>query len=174
MKDKSKLLTVLLVIVTIVVVIVNYIYNNSKKEEEKKDIKIVTNYSNFYTVNSCLYRVINYIYLGDKDSLIKLVSDEYKKDNNITTENILDLFPKIDNDSTFDSRKMYYEKINENIIKFYVYGHIKDNVFIDDDVVTKINYTDSYFIVYLDFENKIFSIEPYDGEIFMGGDNNEG
>ena len=149
MKDKSKLLTILLVIVTIIVVAVNYIYNNSKKEEENKDIKIVTNYSNFYTVNSCLYRVINYIYLGDEDSLLKLVSDEYKKNNKITKENVLNLFPKINNDSTFDSRKMYYEQINNNVMKFYVYGHIKDNLFLDGDVVTKINYTESYFIVSL-------------------------
>ena len=35
---------------------------------------------------------------------------------------------------------------------------------------------DIYFIVYLDTENEIFSIEPYDGNVFINGldgENNE-
>ena len=174
MKDKSKLLTIIVVIVTILVVVFNYLYNKSQKEDIKKDINIVTNYSNFYTVNSCLYRTVTYISLKDKETLMKLISEEYKNNNEITLNNILNLFPNIDENSTFEAKKMYYENMKGNLVKFYVYGHIKDNQILDDFEVTKLNYQNVYFIVYLDFERKIFSVEPYDGELFLGGDNDEG
>ena len=52
MKDKSKLTAIILVVLVIIVVIVTSFYNKNDKINEN-EISIVTNYSNFYTVNSC-------------------------------------------------------------------------------------------------------------------------
>ena len=172
MKDKSKLVAIILVIITILVVVFTNLFN---KEEQKKEneIEIVTNYSNFYTVDSCLYRTITYVASKDTESLLSILSDSYKKENNIDANNILSLFGEIEEDSIFVSKKMYFEQISNNITKYYVYGHIKKNQILDDELTIQDDYREKYFIVYLDTENKTFAIEPYNGDVFIGGENNE-
>ena len=172
MKDKSKLTAVILVVLTILVVVLTYIFDKDK-EQNKNEIKIVTNYSNFYTVNSCLYRTITHISTSDKESLLLLLDNNYKKENKIDESNVLDLFSNIDVDSNFASRKMYYEILNNNITKYYVYGYVEKNQISDDEIINKKENKEMYFIVYLDSTNKTFSIEPYNGDIFIGGDKNE-
>ena len=171
MKDKQNLLVVLLVIVTVLVVIINLI--PKKEEEVQGDILIVTNYSNFYTVNSCMYRVINHLSLKDSKSLLLLINENYKKENKITEANVLGKFKEVAQDSTFKSKKMYYEQLESGITKYYVYGEIQKNQIFDEGIDENIKGEDAYFIVYIDWENEIFSIEPYDGKIFIGGVLNE-
>lgn len=176
MLKKLDIKIVLLVIVTAVVVIVSYIFNSKEKLEESEKY-IVTNYSNFYTVDSCLYRFSTYLSEKNIENLWLVLSDNYKENNNINKENVLTIFDEIDEDSTFVSRKMYYENINDNITKYYVYGLIQKNLIYDDAYTEKIEGKDAYYIVYIDSNNKTFSIEPYSGEIFIGdqdGGNNEG
>lgn len=170
MKDNSKLTAIILVIVTVVVVVGTFIYNKITETTEENKIEIVVNYSDFYTVNSCLYRVITYLGEQDNDSMMKVLYDGYKKDKNINSEKVISLFPKVDIDSTFTSMKMYYQEISSNITKYYVYGRIYKNQVVDEQIPNKQDYLDSYFIVYLDSSNKTFSIEPYSGEIFINGD----
>ena len=172
MIDKSKLVAIILDIITILVVVLTNLFNKDDKQLENK-IEIVTNYSNFYTVDSCLYRTITYIASKDSQSLLSILSSNYKKENNIDSSNILSLFNSIEEDSVFISKKMYYEKINNNITKYYVYGLVEKNQIIDDALTVDNQYTNQYFIVYLDTINKTFAVEPYDGSIFIGGENNE-
>ena len=174
MKDKSKLIAIILVIITIIVVIASYIFKD-KEQETEKDINIVTNYSNFYTVDSCLYRTINYISSKDSESLLLILDDNYKEKNNIKKEKVLELFGNIDSNSTFVSKKMYYQNMNDNITKYYVYGQLKQNEIYDGDVITETPHIDMYFIVYMDKDNKTFSVEPYSNEKFasLEGDANE-
>ena len=172
MKDKSKLIAIILVIITIIVLVISYFFSNKDVNNDEK-INIVTNSSNFYTVNSCLYRVITYASSKDKDSLYLILSDKYKKNNNITKENVLELFSNIDEYSTFVSEKMYYSQIEETLTKYYVEGRIEKNEIYDDIITNNLNYNKVYFIVYLDSKNKIFSIEPYDGKVFIEGDSYE-
>lgn len=172
MKDKSKLIAIILVIVTIVVVVLTSVLKKDEKQTEK-EINIVTNYSNFYTVDSCLYRTITYIATKDTESLLLILSDDYKKENKIDANNVLSLFSSVEEDSIFSSKKMYYEVINSNLNKYYVYGQLEKNQLLDDDLMGETEYKDLYFIVYLDTNNKTFSVEPYDGNIFIGGEFNE-
>lgn len=175
MKDKSKLTIIILAIITIAVVLITYLIDNSKEEEN--EINIVTNYSKFFTVNSCLFRSVTYISSKDSDSLLKVLSEQYKRKNNVTSENVLSIFDEIEENSTFESRKMYVQKYKDNIDRYYVYGVLTDNKLMQDTSLMKEETKDIYFIVYLDTENEIFSIEPYDGKIFidgLDGENNEG
>ena len=89
--------------------------------------------------------------------------------NEITQENVLDLFFDVTETSTFVSQKMYYEYINKNTNKYYVQGYIQENQLFDDELLTNQDYETVYFIVYLDSNENIFSIEPYDGKIFKEG-----
>lgn len=173
MKDKSKLIALVLSILAIVVVIVTFIVDNNKNNKENNDILIVTNASNFYTVNSCLYRTITYISSNDEESLLLLLPEEYKENNKITQDNVMDLFFDVTETSTFVSEKMYYEYVSENVNKYYVKGYVQENQLFDDELLVKQDYETVYFIVYLDSNENIFSIEPYDGKIFMEGLNEE-
>lgn len=172
MKDKSKLVAIILVIITILVVVFSSLINKEEEQEESEKY-IVTNYSNFYTVNSCLYRVITYLSSENKKDMILVLSENYKNKNNITEEAVLDLFPKVEQGSTYVSTKMYYETIDSNIKKYYVQGYIEMNQLVNMNDSANLEKTNTYFIVYLDTENKIFSIEPYSGEIFMDGEIDE-
>lgn len=167
MKDKQNLLVILLVIVTALVVIINFI--TKKEEDVKSDIQIVTNYSNFYTVNSCVYRLISHLAQKESDSLILLVNENYKKENKLTKDNVLNSFMEVQQDSTFEPKKMYYEQLKSGITKYYVYGQIIENRIFDEGMQDNIKGEDAYFIVYIDWENGIFSVEPYNGDVFVGG-----
>lgn len=173
MKDKQTRLAIILVIVTILVVGITFIINKKEVAETQNKINIVTNYSNFYTVNSCLYRTITYLSTNDKESTLLILSDEYKKQNNINQDNVLSIFPIIGENFTFSSKKMYYQNLDNGIVKYYVYGTAVENEILDDELITEVKGIDLYFIVYIDTNSNIFSVEPYDGEIFIGGVANE-
>ncbi|MBQ9072529.1 MAG: hypothetical protein IJY25_05180 [Bacilli bacterium] len=175
MRDKSKLTAIILVIITIVVVVISF-FTKTSEQNQVGDINIVTNYSNFYTVDSCLYRTVTYMSSKDKESLYLILSDNYKKENNISEENVIDVIGTVGENSTFITKKMYYQDINDNITKYYVYGIIQENYLFEEETVKELEYIDKYFIVYLDTTNKTFSIEPYSKELFekLGGDSNEG
>ena len=138
MNKKSIFLIIGLFLVAIGVLVYSTFFAN-KEEENKNDIKIVTNYSEFYTVNSCLYRVITYLHSSDSDTMLLLLPDKYKKSNKINKSNVLDQFTKVTEDSTFTSKKMYYQKVNDNIKKYYVYGTIDANNFLQSSSVFNSN-----------------------------------
>ena len=171
-KDKSKLTTLIIVIITIIVVVLSFLFS-SKEEKNENNIKIVQNYTNFFTVNSCLSRYITYLASKNTEDLLLVLNDSYKKTNNITKDNVLDYLGNINENTTYKSKKMYYENLSNSVQKYYVYGQISEESIYQETLLEKTNYKDIYYIVYMDFDNKIFSIEPYSGEIFIGGENNE-
>ena len=170
MKDKSKLTAICLVIVTVIVVIGTYIYNKMNDKNDQGEINLVTNYSNFFTVNSCVSRVITHISEKNADNLLLLLDDKYEKDNNIDKNNVIDLFGNIEENSTFAATNMYSQNINTNITKYYVEGNLEKSEFYNELIQGENNSKVMYIIVYLDTKNKTYSIEPYDGELFKGGE----
>ena len=173
MRDKKKLTAIILALLAIIVLIISLV-SKSKLTEEKEKLSIVTNASNFYTVNSCLYRLTTYISTKDANSLLLLLNDDYKEKNKITKDNVFDIFPVANETDTFVSNKMYYVQLTKDITKYYVSGHIEQNILFDGEVISENGKEQVYFIVYLNSKDKIFSVEPYDGEIFSEGDINEG
>lgn len=174
MKDNSKYIAIVLAVLALIVVIISLVTGNDNNKKDEFEPLIVTNASNFYTVNSCLYRTITYLSEKDKESLNLILSEEYKKENRVREENILNLFPNVEENSTFVSEKMYYETITSSITKYYVKGYVEKNSIMDNAPLKGKNHDSIYFIVYLNSSDKLFSIEPYDGEIFSEGDINEG
>lgn len=123
-EERKKLyLAIILPIITIIIVVISFTTRQSN--DIKHDISILKQPSEFFTVNSCLYRTITYVSNKDTDSLLKVLSDTYKKKNKINANNVLKVFPSINGEATFVSKKMYYEKINNKIKKFYVKGIVK-------------------------------------------------
>ena len=170
-EDKSKLLAIVLALVTIIVIVVSIFLKKENNEDNIKNAHVLNNPSQFFTVNSCLYRTITYAYKKDSDSLIKILDSGYKQNNKVNLDNVLTVFPTIKQDSTFVSKKMYYKEISKSLIKYY--GEIRPNIIHDYTPVEEVETEDVYFIVNLDSSKQIFSVEPYDGKIFMEGEKNE-
>ena len=170
-KDNTKFLAVFLVLLTIIVLAVSFF--SKEKKEEKGELYIVTSPSQFFTVNSCIYRTITYVSKKNTDSLMNVLDKNYLKKNSIKKENVLTVFPKIEENSTFVSKKMYYKKLSKYITKYYVYGMIKKEILHDYSNIENEDSIEKYFIVTLDSKNQTFSIEPCDKKTFLEGEKNE-
>lgn len=165
----------LLIIVLVIVGAFSLIYNFFIKKEdtfENKEpvstISVLNDYNRFFTVSSCASKFINYLTTKNTDNLLILLSDEYKEDNNINSNNLYNYIGSIDGNKTFSARKMFEEKMNNNIYKYYVYGSLQE------EVLGKVSKKEDYYLVIiLDENNMTFAVEPYTGDLFKQEDNNE-
>lgn len=167
MKEKQlKKLWLISIFVLLVLFSMYLIYIN--KEDKSKNIssskqtyQIVKNYNDFYTVNSCIVRYLAYLQGSNVSSLLKVLDDDYIKNNNINENNIFNYLNKYEGNVNFSSKKMYEEKESSNVYKYYVYGYVEKDILNSFPEQYK-----SYFIVRLDKKNNVFTIEPYNGDIF--------
>lgn len=160
----KKILAVVLVIAVIILGIYKLFFEKSNVEKEKIDtetISIVRDNDRFYTVSSCVSKYLNYLSIKDTDNLLILLSKDFKTKNSITSENIYSYIGSLDGTQNFSAKKMYQQRVSENVYKYYVYGYIERESM---DYVS--NKQDYYIIVLLDEKNMVFAIEPYDGNIF--------
>lgn len=157
-------------IISIFVILVLFsMYLVFSKEDKSPNVEssnqekysLVQNYNDFWTVDSCIYRFLTYVQGSNSDALMKVLSENYINNNNITTSNVLSKLNIISGNINFSSQKMFVEEVNKNISKYYVFGFLERDIM--DDFPQKY---DTYYIVILDKNEKIFSIEPYDGKIF--------
>ena len=163
LKNKQTILIILGVIIALIIILFK-IFGGSK---DSSKIEIVRSSSKFYTVSNCVSRYLNYLYSEDTDNILLLLNSTYKKNNNINSNNLFDKISKLDDSYDFEARKMYEKVINEHIVKYYVYGYLSNNSF---DFDNKIEY---YIVIYLNSKNSTYSVEPYNGDIFKNGDNDE-
>lgn len=144
---------------------------STPKQQEQEDGQ-VTDTTKFYTVNEAISTYLNTINRnnssyytvredGQKVAVVdenqinqkvyNLLSEKYIKENNIEKNNIFDYVDKIETKVLFVPLKMNYIK-NENLETYSVYGIVED---------LYCNYVkEEYLIVNVDYENKIFSVEP--------------
>lgn len=162
-EKNQKVLAIILAIAVIVLGVYKLFFNksNNKDKLDTGTISIVTDSNRFYTVAGCINKYYAYLSSNDKDKLLILLSDDYKKQNSITADNIYSYIDKMDNFYTFSPNLMYYQRLSENTYKYYVYGSLQGSYINFDE-----NDKDVYMIVILDESNTTFAIEPYDGEIF--------
>ena len=129
---------------------------------EQNKYKELKDYSRFFTLESCMYKYVVYLQNKDTDSLIKILSHDYVLKNSITSDNVLEHVGYLDGMNTFSLKKVYYEMLDDNIIKYYIYGQILEEQ-IDGFSTSGI---DRYFILYMDTNNMIYSLEPYSETMF--------
>lgn len=164
-KKKKTILFILAIATIIIYVIIFIMLENSEEELSRRSARIVTNYSEFYTVSACANKYINYLASKDADSLLNVLSDSYKKKNTITSSNVLDALPIIASGNSFTANRMYYQEKKNGIYKYYISGFL-DTGGLDMDERSRVK---SYLIIYLDKKNTIFSVEPYEGQEYIDG-----
>lgn len=167
-KSDYKLIIIAIVLVIISLIVFNISPNKDKnKVEDNTQIKLLKDYSRFYTVNSCVYKYIVNLQSKNTDNLMKLLDEEYITNNNINSNNIYDNLENLNGNYTFDAKEIYYEELSDNVIKYYVYGHI-----IEDTINGySTNKLETYYIVKMDTQNMTFNISPSNENIFKEAKN---
>lgn len=161
-KDYTLLIIICVILLCIVVLLfLNNDSNNNNILSEGPKYKLVDDYSRFFTVDSCVYKYVTYLNGNKTDELIKILDEEYIKNNNIDSNNVYNYVNKLSGNYSFKSKKIYYQVGNEKVVKYFVYGYLIEETI--DGIGEKQDY---YVIVNLDLENQLFSIAPYDGEMF--------
>ena len=164
--DNNNVIKGIILLIVMVAIFAILILSKSKNDDEVK-IELVNNYSNFFTVDDCVNRYINYISDEESEKLMNVLNKEYIKDNNININNVLNILDNVNlrgSNTIFKAKKMYQKILNTNTIEYYVYGKlIKDNL--DEDELI----SDYYIIVKINKNNNSFYITPYDGKIFKEG-----
>lgn len=164
---KNKDYTLLIIICVILICILGLLFLNKDEEDNVQDIpqyKLVNDYSDFFTVSSCVSKYITYLSNKNTDDLIKILDDEFVLENGINSNNVYNYVNKLSGNYTFKAKKMYYQVDDEKVIKYYVYGYLIEETI--NGIGTKQDY---YLIVNLDTENQLFSVVPYNGELFKEG-----
>jgi len=138
------------------------IYNlrfNKKEEKVVKNeskINLLTDYSRFFTVNSCVYKYITYLQTNNVDSILKVLDTKYKESLNINENNVFEYVENLNGNYSFVTKKIYYEQIDDYNFRYYIYGYL-----IEDLIDGSGKKSDRYYIVLFDTNKNIFSIKPY-------------
>ena len=169
--DKKEI-NICLIIIPIIVVTISFIVFNSKNNNNVNNnsnnneinYQLVKDYNRFFTINSCVYKYINYLSTNSTNKILNVLDNEYKKQNNINDNNLYNFVQKLNGNYSFTAKKIYLENNNNNIKKYYVYGYLTE-----ETINGPGNKFDYYIIVNLDLENNLFSIIPDDGTLFKEG-----
>lgn len=154
---------IILILYAVIILLLNKIgvFNKDK-------IKLVDNYSIFYTTSNSANLYLNYLANDDSKSIISLLDEEYIENNNITKENVIDKLKDFTIEfPTLRVVSMYEEKINNNKKRYYLKGNLIDS---DEDKYEIVK--DYFLIVDIDSSNNTYTITPYNGKIFKE-ENNE-
>lgn len=161
---KLLIICISLVIISLIIFRIRNFKEEDRKnpQQSKSQFQLVDDYSRFFTVESCIYKYIVYLESEDFDNLFKVLDTDYIKKNNINSDNIYNFISKLEGSNSFVSKEMYYKNINDDFIRYYVYGELyKDDI----DSSSKIGI--NYYIVDLDLKNNLFSIAPIDESSYM-------
>ena len=169
--NKKNNYTLLIIICVILLAIVGLLSFEKEDKDEKinkseKNYILLDDYSRFFTIDACVDKYINDVTSNSKDDLMKVLDKDYIDNNGINFNNVDNYILKLDGNYSFKAKKIFYEEINTNFIKYYVYGDLIEETM---DVIGEKQ--DLYVIVKFDTKNNLFSITPYDGEVFKEGNN---
>lgn len=155
---------ILYVVFVLLFILFIVIYNLKYKVEEKEvskapevKVKILNDYNRFFTIDSCIFKYINYNQNKDIDNLLKILNKDYINTNSISSDNIFNYIENLEGMNSFKTKKVYYMNLKEDLIEYYVYGVIKKEEM--DSIGEK---KDRYFTLTFNISNQTFDIRPSD------------
>lgn len=164
-KLKNKNIILIIIFIVLVLLLIFLTKKDNSNNESTNDLStqyiLLTDINDFFTVEGCVNRYINSLSNKETDNLMKLLDKDYIEKNLINQNNILSKLDSIDGMHSFSAKKIYVEAISKNTNNYYVYGLLKKDTINSNDLGN-----DYYIIVKIDKEKLLFSITPYDGNIF--------
>lgn len=155
------LISVLIILAIILFLITKKDNNISTNTNKNIEYEKVNNINEFFTVEGCINRYLDVLSNKEFDNLLKLIDNEYLEKNMINENNILNKLESLEGINTFSAKKIYVQKIDKYNNKYYVYGKLKKEIMDGYDLGI-----DYYIIIKIDKKHQLYSVTPYDGEIF--------
>lgn len=113
--------TMIIVSIILVIILLVVLLRNKNKElpfeeeiiiVEKKELNLVENRSDFYTVDSCVGTYINNLNSENEEALLSLLDQSFIKNNSITKQNVIEKLDVPEYRIEFFIEKMDYEITN--------------------------------------------------------------
>lgn len=157
----------IIVIVVQIIIVLNLMNNKNKKnnliekgteqsiEQTVNSIEKVRERNKFYTVSACVNKYLSYLYEKNTEILYNYLDKQYIEKNEITKSNILQKIDTIDTYKAFTAKEMYQQKITDEIIQYYAYGVIKEDLPNGEPEEEKF-----YISIKIDSKNETFSVLP--------------
>lgn len=153
---------VAIIIFLIVLLITSKQVKNKKEQVENlvaPGTREIIDRSRYYTIKGALEKYYSYINMKDKDAVVKILSEKYVKEKEITKDNV-DKFVKFEDFSkTIKTNIICLKKVNKGVYTFAVSGveiSRNTNELIDD----------IYYEVELDGNTSLFSVKPIEEKVY--------
>ena len=130
-------------------------------EEAKKGYAILQDSTRYYTAANALNKYYAFVNAKDADSVLKILADDYKKDNNITKDNVMEKVGYDKNVSVTPGYMCFYE-YKTGVVEYIFKGTVK-NMNKADEILDE-----KYYRVILDGNNMTFSVEQITEKYFGG------
>lgn len=124
--------------------------------DNKKVIKVkqVENPTMFFTVESCVNKYVNLIIAQDSEALFNVLDSKYKKMNEITIDNVLNINKYLNGNYSFIATEMLEDRKEE--YKYYVKGYLIEESMLEDNFLNnKLEYS---IIIKLDIKSHTYSV----------------
>lgn len=151
---------VILALVTIVAI--NTVQNKSTKEEEgltAPNSKKIIDRSRYYTVKNAITKYYSYINMGDYESVLTILENNYVKDNNIDVSNVKNFLTDTKMQISYDSRIMCLKSFNDGAYTFVIDG---DEISANTGVLIN----KKHYEITLDGNNSTYSLKPIEENIY--------
>ena len=175
MTDEFNFKTIILIVVLGILVFVGLFLINTRSMPGENNLTppninqvgLLDDYSRFFTVSNSANTYINNLARGNVENLMILLSDDYIQQNNLTEENVLYHLDELPGYFyNFTARKIYQYPLSDNIIRYYIYGHLREKI------INELPPAEDYYLILIfDTSNFTFSIIPYDGTRFKEANN---
>lgn len=133
----------------------NPVQKENEKTEEMIQVSSVTKRNDFFTVVNCVDRYITYLTTQEPEILYDYLDEAYRKEKEITKENILNKMETLDDYYKFRAKEMYVTKLSDNLEQYFVYGILTLEA--TEETEEKIEF---YLSVKMDKQNNTFSVIP--------------
>jgi hypothetical protein len=132
-----------------------------KKDPVDKSYYIVKDYNRYYTVSNILDKYYTALSNKNYDAVYKMLSDDYKKNNDINESNVQTKIKIYDIRTTYQGALMCNKRLGKGHTSYYVSGSVvgTNQYKVFDDV---------YYEVMLDESTMTFTISEIDASTFGG------
>ena len=106
--------------------------------EETQEITPLQDSNVLYDLKSSVNKYLIYVQEQDTEVLATMIDEEYKRALDVTTSNLLSKIDTFERAQIFTMRKVRMQQ-EENVIKYYIYGTVRDDLEADPEDVPEIN-----------------------------------
>jgi hypothetical protein len=164
-ENEKKVLMIWLIVgilILLVVALVNIRFNsstNNSTESTTPGENHITDASRYYTVKNAINKYYSYKNAHDYESVIKILSESYVSNNNITTTNITDYIGTSTSYMSYDTGIICLKSVKSGVYVYDVEG-------VEVVMNTGEEKESIYYEVTLDGNTQLFSITPIDSDTY--------